>query len=408
MTSAVSIESVSKRYRVYKERNRSLKSALLSGRRARYEDFWALRDISLEIPAGSTYGLIGENGSGKSTLLKCIAKILVPEEGRIKVHGKVASLLELGAGFHPELSGRENVYLNASILGLSRKQVDSKFDEIVNFSGIEAFIDQPVKNYSSGMYMRLGFSIAINVEPDILLIDEILAVGDAAFQRKCEERFSEFRTSGRTVVLVSHAMGSMRTLCDQVAWLDHGKVLKTGSPFEVVDEYVDDSHEDRADAPEGQVRYGSGDVRVTGVQLLGPTGHPVNTVRTGEAVTLRVSYFAPAPVRRPVFGFAVETLEGVYLWAHNSRDGGMVPDDVEGHGHVDLEIGSLMLQPGVYDLTAAITSYDSARTYDFLKHCLRFDVSFGTPRESGGYVALGGSWQQPVPATCTDGSSPFG
>jgi ABC-type polysaccharide/polyol phosphate transport system ATPase subunit len=405
VTVAVSVDGLSKRYRVYKERNRSLKTAVLSGRRARHEDFWALRDVSLEVPAGSTYGLIGENGSGKSTLLKCMARILVPEEGRIAARGKVASLLELGAGFHPELSGRENVYLNGSILGLSRKQLDRKFDEIVDFSGIEAFIDQPVKNYSSGMYVRLGFSIAINVEPDVLLIDEILAVGDAAFQRKCEERFSDFRSSGRTVVLVSHAMGSMRTLCDEVAWLDHGRVVKTGSPFELVDEYVDDSHEDRVDTPDGLVRYGSGEVRVTVVQLLGPTGQPVSTVRTGEAVTLRLSYAAPTALRNPVFGFAVETVEGVYLWAHNSRDGGMIPDVIEGAGHVDLTISSLMLQPGVFDLTAAVTSYDGAHTYDFLKHCLRFDVSFGTPRESGGHVALGGQWQQPVAARSAAGAA---
>lgn len=393
---AVVVDAVGKRYRLYTERNRSIKATLLSRMHAKYEDFWALRDVSFEIPTGSTFGLIGENGSGKSTLLKCIAQILVPDEGETRSRGKVAALLELGSGFHPELSGRENVYLNGSILGLSRRELDRKFDEIVDFSGIEQFIDQPVKNYSSGMYVRLGFSIAINVEPDVLLVDEILAVGDTLFQRKCEERFSDFRQSGRTVVLVSHAMSSMRTLCDEVAWLEHGRLMKVGSPFELVDEYVDESHEDREVTTEGLTRWGSGEARVQGLELLDIAGQPVTSLRTGEAATFRLHYAVLQRIEKPVFGLAIETVEGTYVWAHHSRDGEMVPEAIDGIGHVDLDIEHIMLQPGIFDVSASVVAYDCVHVYDFVKHCLRFDVSPGQPRESGGLIALGGQWRPPV------------
>jgi lipopolysaccharide transport system ATP-binding protein len=207
--SAVSVEGLGKKFRLYHERNQSIKSALIRRKISTHEDFWALRDISFEVPVGSTFALIGSNGSGKSTLLKCLANILWPDEGKITSKGRVASLLEVGSGFHPELSGRENIYLNGSILGMSRKEVDQKFDSIVDFSEIEKFIDQPVKSYSSGMYVRLGFSVAIHVQPDILVVDEILAVGDAAFQAKSRAKFDELHEQGKTVILVSHSHGAV-------------------------------------------------------------------------------------------------------------------------------------------------------------------------------------------------------
>ncbi|WP_243694866.1 ABC transporter ATP-binding protein [Labedella populi] len=237
---AVVVDDVSKKFRLYKEKNDSLKTALMRGRRSVHEDFWALRDVSFEVPEGSTFGLVGRNGSGKSTLLKCLAKILYPNSGSITSKGKVASLLEVGSGFHPELSGRENVYLNGSILGMSRKDVARKFDEIVEFSGVRKFIDQPVKNYSSGMYVRLGFSVAINVDPDVLVVDEILAVGDAAFQAKCKEKFAEFRRAGKTVILVTHSMGNIRDMCDHAAWLDNGTLRQVGDAQSVMSAYTAD------------------------------------------------------------------------------------------------------------------------------------------------------------------------
>lgn len=239
MTNAVSVEHVSKKFRLYHERNQSLKSAVMRGRRSVHEDFWALQDVSFDVPDGSTFGLIGSNGSGKSTLLKCLAKIYTPEQGRIVSRGKVAALLEVGSGFHPELTGRENIFLNGSILGMSRKQITAKFDEIVDFSGVAEFIDQPVKNYSSGMYVRLGFSVAINVDPDILVVDEVLAVGDAEFQEKCLNKFSEFREMGKTVILVSHDMRSVTTMCDHVAWISHGAVVEVGEAAPTIKSYLD-------------------------------------------------------------------------------------------------------------------------------------------------------------------------
>jgi ABC-2 type transport system ATP-binding protein len=234
---AVRVENLGKRFRMYKERNQTLKSAVMRGRRSVHEDFWALRDVSFDVPVGSTFGLIGSNGSGKSTLLKCLAKIYYPNGGSITANGKLAALLEVGSGFHHELSGRENIYLNGSILGMARKQIDRKFDEIVDFSGVEQFIDQPVKNYSSGMYVRLGFSVAINVAPDILVVDEVLAVGDAEFQEKCKRKFADFRNEGKTVILVTHDMSAVGSMCDQVAWLDRGRVVSTGEAAPTIAAY---------------------------------------------------------------------------------------------------------------------------------------------------------------------------
>lgn len=235
---AVEVDHVSKSFRLYKERNQTLKSTIMRGRRSIHEDFWALKDVDFEVPTGSTFGLIGSNGSGKSTLLKCLAKIYYPEQGSIRANGKLAALLEVGSGFHHELSGRENIFLNGSILGMSRREIERKFDEIVDFSGVEQFIDQPVKNYSSGMYVRLGFAIAINVEPEILVVDEVLAVGDAEFQEKCVQKFRDLKTAGRTVIIVSHDMGSISSLCDQAAWLRHGELIQVGAAKPTIKAYL--------------------------------------------------------------------------------------------------------------------------------------------------------------------------
>ncbi len=236
---AVRVDHVSKSFRLYKERNQTLKSTIMRGRRSIHEDFWALKDITFDVPVGSTFGLIGSNGSGKSTLLKCLAKIYYPEQGTISASGKLAALLEVGSGFHHELSGRENVFLNGSILGMSRKEIERKFDEIVEFSGVEAFIDQPVKNYSSGMYVRLGFAIAINVDPDVLVVDEVLAVGDAEFQEKCRRKFIEFKEAGKTVILVSHSMETVQQMCDHAAWINRGDLIEVGEAQPTIKAYLD-------------------------------------------------------------------------------------------------------------------------------------------------------------------------
>lgn len=234
---AIIVEGVSKKFRLFHERNQTLKSAVMRGRRVVADDFWALRDVSFEVPRGQTLGLVGRNGSGKSTLLKTLARIYQPDEGRIVLNGRVSSMLEVGSGFHPELSGRENIFLNGSILGLTRKQVTARFDEIVDFSGVEAYIDQPVKNYSSGMYVRLGFAVAVHTEPDILMVDEILSVGDGAFRKKSRQKFLEFTGQGRTVILVSHSLSQIRSMCQQTAWLHDGRLRALGPTDQVVDAY---------------------------------------------------------------------------------------------------------------------------------------------------------------------------
>ncbi len=365
----------------------------MRGRRAKYDEFWALKDVSLEVPTGKTYGLIGHNGSGKSTLLKCMAGILVPDKGSLQTHGKVSALLELGAGFHPELSGRDNVYLNGSILGMSKKQIDAQFDQIVDFAGLEQFIDTPVKNYSSGMYVRLGFSVAINVDPEVLMVDEVLAVGDEAFQRKCMEKFKQFRDEGRTVVIVSHALGTMRTMCDEVAWLDHGQLVGIGKPSELVDEYVGASHEDRTEdtGPGHGRRWGSGELQVTEVELLG-SGRHVSRVATGEQVTFRLHYRATQTIEEPVFGIALHTLDGQHVTGPNTRDVDLSTGTVSGDGHVDLTVPRLMLTAGTYELTVAAYDHSLVHAYDHREKVLRFDVTPGDPKDQFGIVSLGGAW----------------
>ncbi|MDQ6947307.1 MAG: ABC transporter ATP-binding protein [Actinomycetota bacterium] len=383
------MSNVSKRFRLYKERNQSLKSTLLQRRRGTFEEFWALRDVSLDVPRGTAMGLIGENGSGKSTLLKCMAKILRPDEGTIVTDGKVSALLELGAGFHHELSGRENVYLNGSILGLSKTELDRKFDGIVEFAGLERFIDSPVKNYSSGMYLRLGFSVAINVNPDVLLVDEVLAVGDEVFQRRCREKFAELRAKGSTVVLVSHALESIRNLCDIAAWLDGGTLKMMGPVDDVIDHYlhvVGGGDSGDAAAP------GSGGNAITQIELLDHAHLPVREALTGDTVVFRFHYRLDGTLGDPVFGMAVHTDGGMELTATTFADSGTKTAG-DGRGHVDLVVDSLPLLPGTYDVSATITDPGTGQVVDAHDRSFRFVVDAGTPHGSiRGIVDLGGTW----------------
>ena len=391
---AITVDDVSKRFRLYRERNQSLKAAFLRRRRARYEEFWALRDVSFEVPIGSTFGIIGENGSGKSTLLKCMAKILRPDKGRIATTGRLSALLELGAGFHPELSGRENVFLNGAILGLGKRQLTQRFDEIVEFAGLENFIDTPVNNYSSGMYIRLGFSVAINVDPEVLLVDEVLAVGDADFQRKCNEKFDQMQSDGKTIVIVSHALDSVRNLCDQIALLDHGDLRAIGSAGETIDRYLDDVGSSRS--PTGsahEVRWGSGEARIERIELLDASGQAVKRVRTGDSVTFRFHYTADEPVEQPVFGMGVHHVAGMDVSATHTRETGQCPAKIDGEGFVDLEVERLLLVPGTFDVSATLHNFTLTHEYDYRHRAFRFDVEAGEPRASLGVVSLGGTWK---------------
>lgn len=394
---AVEVANVTKRFRLLHDHNSTLKATVLRGfRRARYEEFLALDDVSLTVAEGTTYGLIGQNGSGKSTLLKCMARIYRPDRGTIEVNGKVSALLELGAGFHPELSGRENVYLNGSILGMSKRELDSRFDDIVDFAGLERFIDTPVKNYSSGMYVRLGFSVAINVEPEVLLIDEVLAVGDESFQSRCNEKFADLRRSGCTIVVVSHGMDQMRSLCDRVAWLDGGKLLAEGPAGAVIDDYL---RAVRSDRNEYAARNRSAVIEagekplIESVQLLDGDGNQTELLRTGSPVTIRITVDeerigAPISVALALF-----KVDGSHLVSLNS--GGPLADGKGKHRQIDYHIPSLPVINGRYALSVALHDADVLHVHERADRIAQFEIepdsSVSYPQR--GTVALGGRWE---------------
>ncbi|WP_341827942.1 ABC transporter ATP-binding protein [Trueperella pyogenes] len=396
MNTAVQIRDVSKSFRIYKERNNTLKSALMRGRRSVHEEFKALTGVSFDIERGSSVALVGDNGSGKSTLLKCIARILVPNSGTITRNGKIAAMLEVGSGFHPELSGRDNIYLNGSILGMSRNDIDSRLDEIIAFSGVEDFIDQPVKNYSSGMYVRLGFSVAIHTEPDILLVDEILAVGDAAFQDKCAKKFVDLKKDGRTVIVVSHSVPQLKQMVDHAAWLKNGQLVKVGPAEDVLDEYADSTRSFTVSDESGRVRWGSGEASVEKVEILHGDGRPVlDSVPTGEELIFRLHYDAHERIDKPVFGYSMNANDGAYLWANNTRDQHFEIDFIEGRGSIDLRIPSLSLQPGTYTIDASVVNTSTEHVFDYVREASGFAVRSGIPFESGGYLILDGRWSMP-------------
>ena len=275
---------------------------------------------------------------------------------------------------------------------MSKKQVDACFDSIVDFSGIEPFIDTPVKNYSSGMYVRLGFAVAISIDPEILLVDEVLAVGDAEFQQKCTDKILEFKADGRTVVVVSHSMPAVRNLCDEVALLEHGKLIDVGSAASVIDEYMVEVFADRQFDVEDGARWGSGEIRLERFRLLGDDGVAVDHCRTGDPVTLSFEYAANEEIRHPLFGASIYTADGVYVAGPNTRDAGLLLDAVQGSGRVELRIDHLPLVPGTSDVTAAFHDDTGTHPYDFREKMLRFNVELGHPRESWGIVSLGGQW----------------
>jgi ABC-type polysaccharide/polyol phosphate transport system ATPase subunit len=388
----VVVDDVSKKYRLYRERNASIKAAVMRGGRAKVDVFWALEDVSFEVFEGSTTGLIGENGSGKSTMLKCLAKILRPDKGSVTTTGKMSALLELGAGFHPELSGRENVFLNGAILGLKQKELLARFDDIVDFAGIGQFIDEPVKNYSSGMYVRLGFSVAINVQPDILLVDEVLAVGDEAFQRKCLERFAQLKNDGKTVIIVSHSMQSVVNMCDHAIWFKKGNKMADGDPREVVEAYTGSLFLSEHRATETGDRWGSGEARIERVELIDKFGKQVMRVGSGEPITVRLWWATSEPVARPVFAVSVQTLQGVVVSGPTTRESGEVPEKIDGSGWVDLRMDRFPLLPGTYDITASLTDFTLAHPYDVRRNVLRIDVDRKGPVEPSGIVSFGGVW----------------
>ena len=371
---AVIVDGLWKSFRLYHERNQYLKAAILRGRRARYEEFWALRDVSFTVPTGTTFGVIGSNGSGKSTLLKTLTGILTPDKGSVKVRGRISALLELGAGFHPELSGRENVFLNGAILGLTRKEIEAKFDDIVEFSGLENFIDTPVKNYSSGMFVRLGFAVAAHVEPEVLLIDEVLSVGDESFQRKSAERIEQFRREGRTIVFVSHGLAQVEQLCETVAWLEKGELRMVGAAGDVISEYQGASHQAQRVEGEQGSRWGTGEGQIVGVSLLGHDGAPTSVFTTNEPATIRVDLSSHMPLQDTVVFARIETLTGHPVWGSSTRRNNVAMGMLDGSASVDIAFPSFPLLEGVYDLSVSLNDHTETHFYDHWEKKIRFEV----------------------------------
>jgi ABC-2 type transport system ATP-binding protein/lipopolysaccharide transport system ATP-binding protein len=404
-TSAISVDHVSKRYRLYKERSSSLKEVVTRRSVARYEEFWALKDVSLEVERGTVYGLIGHNGSGKSTLLRMMAGVQHPEKGKVRIDGRVSALLELGAGFHPELTGRENVFLNASILGLRRKEIEGLFDDIVDFSGLGEFIDTPVKVYSSGMYVRLGFSVAVHVHPEILIIDEVIAVGDEEFQRRCFEYLYKVRNQGVTIVMVTHGLGIVQNMCDRAAWMDHGEVRAEGPAPDVVFDYVqtvNEAEEARLDTEamggihtETDVEAELRPIRVERVEFLNAAGERVHTASTGDPLTVRLHYHARQPVEGPLFSFAIENHHGLHVATPGMRPTHRPEGVIKGDGYVDYDIDRLVLGTGDYTLSLAIHDANGMVRFDHQDRALQLRVQPGKERISG-VVDLMGRWQPAV------------
>jgi len=373
---AIEVDHVSKQFKLGSQRNSTLKERVVNRRNAKVkvEPFWALRDIAFDVPQGSTIGLLGHNGSGKSTLLKCIGGILRPTSGEIRRTGRLASLLELGAGFHPDLTGRENIYLNASILGLTKKDVDLRFDDIVAFAELEKFIDQQVKHYSSGMYVRLGFSVATNVDPEILLIDEVLAVGDENFQRKCLDRIKQFQKSGVTIAFVTHAPDLVRQICDMAVVLDEGKQVIHAKPSLAVRAFREHLLERAghiADQQDPTKAHGSV-VEITDVKIEYPDpSQPY--VRNGDPVTIRVAYDAKRRVEDAVMAFAFHANDGHVVFGQNSWGLGhrLVLD---GKGEVAFRMDAVRLLEGTYPLTVNVHSREGAEMFDSREQEEHLDV----------------------------------
>ncbi len=402
MGAAIEIDDVSKRFRLYHEKPDSLKERFVKLGRLPYEEFWALRNITLHVAHGETVGLLGHNGSGKSTLLKCVAGILRPTFGTVAKAGRTAALLELGAGFHPELTGRENVYLNGSILGLSRSEIDEIFDDVVEFSELERFIDSQVKHYSSGMVARLGFAVAVNVHPEILLIDEVLAVGDEAFQRRCLDRIRQFQREGRTILLVTHAADLVRQICDRVAVLDQGEMIALSLPGEAVMAFRD-SLMRRGIDPEKEgidTRFYDADpsVRIAGVKVAG-TEAGRSYVLPGEPLEVEVALAAERPVTDVTVVLSIVDQEGRLVYGTDTDIEGVELARLSGPAKIIFRFPEVPLLEGVYPLRVSLQTRDGGLVYDqrseseFLEvmnpHTTRGIVNFRASVGAEGDVTLG-------------------
>ena len=409
---AVDMKNVTKRYRIYHEKIPSLKNTILRGKRTTYEEFLALDDVSFSIKHGETFGIIGPNGSGKSTLLKLISNIIQPNSGKINIDGNVSALLELGAGFHTDLTGRENIYINSAIQGMRKREEDKRFDQIVKFSELEKFIDTPVKNYSSGMYMRLGFSIAINVNPDILLVDEVLAVGDQSFQSKCYKAIYDIMKRGKTIIIVSHDLETISDLCSRVAFLKEGKIIDLGNPIRVVSQYrayVEELEKKRAedqqkeerkkifkmviesnrkvvdgediekisrlDSEQTIKRFGSGDAMITDIRLLDKNGSKLDYCKYGDEVKIVLNIKFNRKVESPIFGIRITDFKDNIIYGTNTRTNNLKTKVYDKDESLRVEFAfKVILIGGNYNVTPAVGYKDSKTYCDWINNMLTINV----------------------------------
>jgi ABC-type polysaccharide/polyol phosphate transport system ATPase subunit len=391
----ISLDGVTKNYRLWGRRSQfaTLKSALLKRdlKPAADASVVALKNVSFSVDRGEAFGIIGRNGSGKSTLLKLISGILKPTHGKVSVNGRIAALIELGAGFHPEITGRENIYINGIMLGLSRREIDQRFDKIVEFSGIADFLDQPVKTYSSGMYVRLGFAVAVHVDPDVLLIDEVLSVGDEEFSARCVAKIQEMKYRGVTLLFVTHQLDQVRTLCDRALWLDHGQVEAIGDPMRVVDAYLQEvsggvasmqppAVETETAAPEpppksenDEERWGSGEIVIKRVALTDHDGRELVALGAGTPVTFDIDVEARVPQDDFVFGLGIYHADGTCVYGTNTDVEGYSPQKIEGKVRIRFVIASLDLVAGTYRIDVAVHTRNG-RAFDYRRNVLRVIV----------------------------------
>jgi len=399
----VQLDNVSVRYRAPQERIGTFKEYTIRWMQGRIKQhtFLALDDVSLVVKRGEVFGLIGKNGAGKSTLLKLVARVLRPTLGRVRVAGRVAPLLEMGAGFHPELTGRENIYLNGAMLGFTRAEMDEKYPRIVEFAELGDFIDAPIRTYSSGMWARLGFAVATDTRPEILIVDEILSVGDEAFQRKSYERIQSFREQGATILFVSHNMAQIESMCQRAAWLEGGQLAAVGSAKRVVDRYLGRVREDEAghlihSSVGTDQRWGNRTVEITNVRILNGEGEESGVFYTGQPLAIEITYTAHQPVQSPIFGMALHRQDGTHITGPNTAFAGVDLGLIEGQGTIQYTIPSLPLLESLYHVSVAATNAEDTEMFDYHDHAYHFRVlnRGGGVHEKYGLLTLGGEWRK--------------
>jgi len=406
MENTIEFENISKRFLLggYHGSLREVvpnlfKSALGKKRRSSQPELWALKDISFQMKPGEAVGIIGPNGAGKTTLLKILTSVTQPTSGIIRASGRISALIELGAGFHPDLTGRENIYLNGAILGMKKLEIRNQFDEIVAFSELEQFLDTPVKRYSSGMYARLGFSVAAHVNPQILVVDEVLAVGDIAFQAKCLARMADMKKEGTTILIVSHAMPRLKRLCSRAILLFRGAVIADGISDDVINLYQNSpqyssnlkEHRPTAGSQEKETSSSAGPVRITGVSFLDVTGAVKDVFETNEEFTARIHYQADHLIKEPIFEIWVHSADGTEFASHTTEWDQFASGNIQGQGFIDFIVDALPLSPGRYSLGVAITKADGISRYDWQLKRYWFTVQSGQYVQ--GVVFLPHSWQ---------------